>query len=402
MFVTRLYLKSIAAHIRRFVYFGLSMTLLCILAGSLGRYFLYSSAVEQLHILIVDEDNSMESNLFFNVISSNESYQLAMTFEQVDYEQAVQAVQANTATAAFIIPKGFTEDVKSGVNPPYRVLLSDNQPMHAMVIEFFSDSFAQMLKAAQIATYSTLRLAGEVGGAEVRAEVFMPINLKFISFVLGREVLLEPQQVSITNSLSVYEYYFFSVFFLVCMLSSILFVDIIHKNSAYTVQTLVRMGRSCLFYHTSLLAALTVAFFLLQVGLLAVIFALTRAVSLQITWSACVLLACAIVSLYTACLTVLAAFVGQNQLVSCGFLTVLAFASFLLGGGLLPVSFFPAGIKALAAFDVNFFLINLLGNHITPVDGLKALLPLVLVYLLSLRAVGRLLPHKATGHARVA
>lgn len=269
MFILTRYLKGILAQYRRLLWFVLSMTLLCILAGSLGRSLLYARGIGEV-------------------------------------------------MAVFVIPKNFAADVMYGRNPPYQVYLS---------------------------------------GA--------------------------------TNALSSYEYYFYAVFFLVILLLGILMVDVIETHPAQTIHRLEHLGVSGVRYLLGLLAALTLGIFLVSSALLSAVYCGMRFSPLPFTLSARMFVACFVMAVYTALLAILLRFLIRGQTMCCVALSVCAFASFLLGGGIVPVTFFPLTLRNIARLNVNASLLQGLGGQLTVSGTLGCLVHLLALWLLCVYVIRR-------------
>ncbi len=85
---------------------AMALLLTGIFGGSMiGKY--------QPSILVVSEESSLESDRFFELMQTSETFQ----FEWADQADAIMRVESDEVMAALILPVGFGMDLKSGIAP---------------------------------------------------------------------------------------------------------------------------------------------------------------------------------------------------------------------------------------------------------------------------------------------
>ncbi|MDR2904052.1 MAG: ABC transporter permease [Clostridiales bacterium] len=337
---------------------------LCVFAGLLGSYFLYGEkAVDPITILLVDEDDSVESRLFYSIVTSMEDYKTLIVFEKADGAFAADAIAENRATVAVTIPEGFAESVKNGENRAFAVTYNAASPIKAALVKRFIGAFTAMLQASQIGVYAALDYTRETGDAAAYAEIFRGINLRYMNVVLNRSGLFDPETVSATGEAGLFVYYAFAAYLFVLFAGALLFIDVLQR--VFRRETLVKLSRfgtgSLRIAGESLCAVFTVLV-LINAVLLGLYCAAERLLgfSAGLDFTGQLLAYIPLILLAVSAFAVLTAALLPTVQPAGIFVSTLTLCFLILSGGIVPVQYFPEGLRFFSRFTPNYWAARLL------------------------------------------
>jgi hypothetical protein len=383
MSILRLSLTYICLHWQRFLIYICLTVSLCTFAGLLGNYFLYGKkAVDPMTILLVDEDNSMESRLFYTILSEMEEYKTLLVFEKADSITASAALAENKATAAVTIPAGFAESVKNGSNEPFSVAYSAASPIKAALVKQFTDAFTKMLTATQIGVYAALDYTRETGSTADYATMFRGINLRYMNIVLNRADQFEIETVSTTGETGLFEYYVFAAYVFILFAGSLLFVDLLQKTLyRATLLKLNRLGRNSFRIATESMVAVFIMLLLINTVFLSSYFVAERFDFLPMDFEINTLLivTVALLSLAVAAFTVFVAACFRSVFSAGIFVSLLSLVFLIISGGIVPVAYFPENIAPFSRFTLNYWAVRLLNDGFSGRLVLENVAPIVCV-----------------------
>lgn len=347
--------------------------LLCFLAGLLGKYFLYGDKIiDPVVIVIVDNDNSMESNFFYAMIKDMKEYKELITFEKRNEDEALQLLKENMASAIFTIPENFAQSVKSGENKPFSVIYNSSMPIKSEILKYFADAFTQMLTASQIGVYSALDYIRNTGSNEQYSTIFRGINLKYLNIVLKRNKMLETETIAVTGEASAFQYYFFAAYIFIMIAGVLLFVDIIQNN--FRREILLRLkksGVSSIRIMRENVCSVFVVFIFINIILGCFVFAADKMMHLGLEAEPVIIAYIYLILFTVSSLTVFISSFFRNVFSAGIFISVTSLISLVLSGGIIPVDYFPDYFSLGSKFTLNFWAVRLLN------DGMKGRLSII-------------------------
>ncbi len=359
MFIFKLNLKTFLLKWKRFLVFICLTALLTVLAGLLGSYFLYYHKIEPVVIVIVDNDKTMESRVFYSMASGLEEYKDLIVFENADDVSAAQMIESGYATAVFTIPKGFTEKVKNGENEPFSVIYNMSSPLKAQLVKYFSDAFEQMLMASQIGIYTGLDYARDFDGASRYTDIYRAINLRYLNLLLMRSSVFDVNGVSVINNANVFQYYFFAGYIFIMLACSMLFIDAIQANMrGKNLVKLYALEKGAFTTAVWTILSVFAALCVINAVFIGAVYGFGTLFSIDIGFGWIVFLFSGLIMLAVSAFTV-AVSAAFGSVFSAGvFVSIFSFASLFLSGGVVPSGYFSPLFKTISGFVFNSWAVK--------------------------------------------
>lgn len=156
---------------------------------------------------IVPDDDSDLTDYLIQMLESTKSISDTCEFIETDYDTAKRLIRQKKVQCALIIPKGFTESVKTGRNLPIEIMFSDNGSMITLVLRQLSVAGADILASAQAGIYTQFDLYQKYNFFKENDEANEYLNKTFLKYVLQRQKMYKRSGSAISGSISIAEYY---------------------------------------------------------------------------------------------------------------------------------------------------------------------------------------------------
>lgn len=292
------------------------------------------------------------------------------TVEAMEEDEALAALEAGTVTAVLKLPEQFAQGITGGTNPDVQVIVGGEQPLAALLALWVGQSATDLLAAVQAGIYAVLDLYEAAPPAGMTwDQAMMEINLKYISWMMGRQGMFRLSEVSAAGALPVKEHYGVCLLAYFALALAPLFARLYQGDWLRSQRRLRAAGRTGAGgYAASVLASWAVLLLLMIPGL-----ALTAGrISLPLLGAA------AVTALFAAVFASFCCLLTANT-AGCGVLAFLvSLLSLALAGGILPPVLLPRAVQAAGAASPVSWLRNLAGRAMgyeTP----GGLWPLILV-----------------------
>lgn len=307
---------------------------------------------EPVRVAIVNKDTSDEAALMVSLMTKAvPSLRNIVSFSEMDEDEAARLIAEGGLSGALIIPQDAVAGYIYGRGmPEITVLVADNTPYEALILEQLTKSGESMLKTGQAGSFAVQHIMAEQGDSEHYDEVASKINLVLVSKSLNAYADMTVwESIPVAGALlPLREHHLlcFMVFFL--LVSSVLWIDYLFSD---TEPQLLRRLLSC--------------------GLSAFGLALIKIAYVLAFNAASTLLLIGITGRYirtdvaaaASGAVVFAAFVTTFAAAVCGItgekrssiFTIFAVSSagLVLGGGVVPVSLLPKALGTLGGLMPN-------------------------------------------------
>ena len=120
-------------------------------------------------------------------ISNMNSTSLALDFEVMPEEKAMQALKKHDVIAVMLFPDDVINGILWGRNDPIEIRFSDTDALSSVFLSELTRSGAMMLSAAQADTYSAAELYYALGAEGELGAAYDDIDMMNFSYVLARE-----------------------------------------------------------------------------------------------------------------------------------------------------------------------------------------------------------------------
>lgn len=261
-------------------------------------------------------------------------------FAAMDEAAARDALAAGELTAVLCLPENFVEGVMDGSNPDLLLILPPDRPLEALLTLWVGQSAADLLAAVQEGVYAVLeqyRASPPEGLSWDRAVA--EINLRYVSWTLGRQELFQVRELSAVGALPVERHYALSLLAYLGLAAAPLFSGVYSAGRLRAWRRLRCLGRGSVFLYTQTLAACAALLFLLLAG---------PALLLGGGDPAAALAAAAGMALLCALFGGLCCLLSAGA-AGCGALAfALALVFLFLAGGILPPVLLPETLRELS------------------------------------------------------
>lgn len=398
MLIARQTLKLLIVYWRRFLLFVCLTALLCVATGLLGNFLLYGSQImDPITLVVVDEDNSMETRLMYNVLSGADTYKDFVLFEKKSIREATAMLQRGDASAMLVLPPGFAQSVKSGENLPFSIFYSTATPLKSQLVGLYVDAFTRILSTSQMGVYTALDYARQYGDSTQYEILFRSANLGYLGLFSQRDQLLVRRTLTSTGSTGVLAYYLIRTLLFLMALSPVLLSDLLQPLlSPYVLGTLARFrigGVRLSLGGWAGIFPLYAGGGLLFAGLL---WGLGRYFPdyfppFQLSCLAALLA----VSAALAALALLVCLV-HNPTVARLLLSIVCLVGLLMSGGIIPTDYLSAGVRQAGRFTFQYWAARLMETSLTGSMDSSALLTVLGFSCLYLFAAMALLGYRQT------
>lgn len=298
-----------------------------------------------LAVAIEDDDETLEKALL--MIAGVPEVSGFATILYDTPERVVEYVRRGEAAAAIIFPAGFMQSVYTGENMPPRLVLDTSQAMEALLVMKLAQSGVRLLTASQQGYLYTLHVYDLMRPDEpARDIVDYEASMKFYLWVVGCGEMYQRLAVSATGALDTMQHYLISAVLFFTMLA----LPVLYPIFSFREQRewLLRLRASGCPRTSYALAQIIGGFFAISAMLILLLCGIAligNEVRLLAALPAALLCA-----LFFSCYGFLCNNTG-SILSAVGINFVLAALMLLSFGGLLPLSFLPAPIAALAPYS---------------------------------------------------
>ena len=384
-------LKLLVCEYRRFTAVVLLVALLSAAAGLLGAALLYSDApVDLITVAVVDNDNSLESRLALSVISSAGKGEL-LRLQRMGFGRAERMLNNGELNAVFVLPKGFVQSVFNGENLSVQAIYNPATPLSSMLVKITADSTLALLQAAQSGIYTALRYTEE-HIPESYPTVYTRINARFIRAASAHSSTFYRREVYATGDVGATAYYLIHILIFLHLLSLPVLCSPMHRacNPA-VLQSLHRLGRNG--FYTAVPWALSYSLCLLPCLAIIPAIWLLAAGPLGLSISPMVLFCLPVLALLLGALSCLFALFFKHIVSSAFCSCLLACVSLLLSGGVIPLSYMPEPVSALARLIPQWRVYRMIScalNGIFDLVAFVALLGLIALLLLCIAVCAEL------------
>lgn len=352
--------------------------------GTLGRNILYSdSLTDPLSVIIVDQDDSMESRMFTQMFQDYELYADILNFYVDSEESALSKIKINEAAAVLILPENFAENVKNGSNEPFIVVLNEAQPLKKTLVEYFTEAFAGILAGSQSGVYADLDFTYQ-NYPDGYNRMFTLANLKFLNIVLNRQDMLKTLTVSAVSGIPVFLHFVITFWIFINIAGAALFFDLISSNfNLFILKKLYLSGVNVFLMVFELILAFFLAFLAINAVLFFPAFLFLPMPELSFLWIACIVSVLFCIS----CFTVFISLMFKNSSAACVSTAVFSLTGLFLSGGVIPRDFFTTEFKNISYVTLNYWfyesVTGAISGEISGGANLIVLLVCLMFFLLS-------------------
>ena len=189
-----------------------AVVLICCL-GLLAAVLLQADADQErkqmVEIGLVGSTEGSYLGFGIQALQSFDSSRFAINFPEMESEEAARrALERGELSAYVLIPDGFVENLVRGNNVPVTYVTPEGAAgIGGMVMNELTGTISDLITESQNAVYSAQRLLRETGRQDLYREATDRMYLRYLDFILGRELIYELELTGVSEGLSITEYY---------------------------------------------------------------------------------------------------------------------------------------------------------------------------------------------------
>lgn len=308
-----------------------------------GAKSLYSKNESKITIaLYYPEDEA--SDLMIAAIEKMDSAKQNLEIKRVEESEVLPMVENGEAYGGVIIPDDFVKDIITGKNTPATVYLPQSNSVDSLLVRSYLSAGIGDLAAAQAAIYALLECFGY--GSDKTD--LININLVYLNAAFTREDFFKDITISAAGSLSTLQYYAVRGFIIFLMLFGSLFSGVGLSSEGAVGSRLKIFGISAYKQWLISLIVRLILYGVISAVIVSAAFLLPESLSLAPEISPEFIISLLSVILFCGIFSsgVLSLFGVWGSLVI--FISTLIFS--LLSGAILPVSFLPERVQAVAPY----------------------------------------------------
>lgn len=218
--------------------------------GLLGAGLLQADAGQEkkqmVEIGLVGSTEGSYLGFGIQALQSLDSSRFAIKFLEMESgETAAGALERGEISAYVLIPDGFVEALAWGHNMPVTYVTSPGAAgIGSMVMDELVETISELITESQNAIYGAGRLLLEQGGQEFYGEATDRMYLRFLDFILGRELIYELELTGVSGGLSIGEYYICAIGVLFLLFWGIAMTPLLTRQDAAMFKLLRARGLS--------------------------------------------------------------------------------------------------------------------------------------------------------------
>ncbi|NIK13081.1 ABC transporter permease [Alkalibacillus almallahensis] len=194
------------------------------------------SEIDDVELVVIDDDNTFETNALIEQLSSDESLNDYITFQ--NETGSVESYQNKENVAAVLhVPEGFTEQLRQGHNQPINVYLNQGQPFSSRLAQLLLESGEDYITAAQSGVNTVVHFSD----SDDRQALIQDMTLHFTWLTLGRNQLFDEQQLTDHSVLSWQEQGYIAMNASVLLMTFLFFVLVFRPRHFQIVQNRFRL-----------------------------------------------------------------------------------------------------------------------------------------------------------------
>lgn len=318
------------------------VTLLCVflplLMGPAAQEALSGGvAFDRLSLAVTAPEGDPVPEQLVSLLSQMRDISQYCTVSAMDYDSALESLEAGEVTAVLVMPDAFVSGVMDGTNPDIALIVAPDRPLEGLLTLWVGRSASDLLAAVQGGVYGVLDLYRQYPSEELSfQDVLVQINLRYINWTLGRQDMFRVREVSAVRELTIGRHYGLSLLCFLVLAMGAFFLPVYESRWVTSQNRFRTAGRG---WTGGFFAALTACALVITAVLTAALALLTEEKVMALLPAAlvCGLFCAAFVSL--CCLL-------TDRAGSCGMLSFgLALVLLGLSGGILPPAMMPASLR---------------------------------------------------------
>jgi ABC-2 type transport system permease protein len=213
--------------------------------------------VEPFSVAIVDEDNTFETKLLMKQYEESEELQSVLSFKKTDAEEASELLAANKIAGMVIVPDGFTNGIRQGINIPVSVIGNPERPFQAELLQQVMVSNANLISSAQSGANAAFHYLRKMGLPSDEFRTYRDaIITDFTLQALSRNKIYETETLSALGGITSLEFYSVSGVLILLMIGGLFGMSLTARSEQAALRERLSLQgvRSGVFFMSNILS----------------------------------------------------------------------------------------------------------------------------------------------------
>ncbi|HLQ73061.1 MAG TPA: ABC transporter permease [Bacillota bacterium] len=237
--------------------------------------FFSSTTESTIHLGVVNEDGSKETNIIVEVLEGTEQFGSFIEVESLERKQAEQKVYADEMSAYIVLPAGFTDDLYRGSSVQMDIFGNPQKEVDSQVVYQLVNSFMRHIRTSQ----ANILLVNEYGKElpitdEERSDLVFDEFIKTFINIASKDKIVTEHTVENKSTSSPVQFFIISLFYITVTIWLFIFYHLLYEEdeqrmvdrmALYGVTNLQRMtSRIIVTYTFTMVWAVGMAYVLLR------------------------------------------------------------------------------------------------------------------------------------------
>ncbi|MFC4556633.1 ABC transporter permease [Virgibacillus kekensis] len=332
-----------------------------------------------VHVGLVDMDKSKETKMVVDMIEETSQIGTYIKIDTLTEEQAKRAIN-NRLSAYVTFPEGFTKSLYEGNPVKLRIIGNPDKSTESYIVKELIDSIARHIRTSQANILTINNYLKQLPVSDkMRQEILLKQFSSFVFYTVGKDKIIEEEEVTNHATQSPTKYYSLAAWFTVLTLWLLIMYSFLTRDEEPRIKRRMRLYGVTDFQLLS--AKILTTFLIVFVCSMIACTLLIKLMSFSITaddylrMTGITLLHCCIYLLGLAVLEMLL----SDQKVRLLVQSIFTFLTLLLSGAVIPTLYFPLYIQELLPYSFGSEAFNWLQEIVLNGRIYTNFIPLILM-----------------------
>lgn len=196
---------------------------------------------QPIQVGLVDLDKSKETKMVVDVIEESSQIGSYIQINNLTEKQAIRKID-NQLSAYVTFPEGFTESLYNGKSVTLHITGNPNKRTESYVVKELIDSIARHIRASQANILTINYFAKQLPiDEQMRQDMLFDQFTNFVLYTIGKDKMMDEEQVINSATNSPVHYYGLSSWFTVLTIWLLTFYSFLTKDEAFRMKIRMRL-----------------------------------------------------------------------------------------------------------------------------------------------------------------
>jgi len=197
---------------------------------------------EPIEIGLVDQDESKETRFIVEFIAENEQLGSFMNVHHVTESEAVKQIEADEISSYILFPEHFTANLYEGTTVDLAIIGNPQQATESHLIKELLESVTRHISSSQASILTINYYAKELNiDVETRNELLFEHFKSFLVYALGKDKVIQQQDVTNHATASPLHYFGLAALFTVITLWLLIIYNSFYKGEARRLEQRIKL-----------------------------------------------------------------------------------------------------------------------------------------------------------------